>query len=149
MFVTRSGQQSSWGYANGASWLDGRPQVRTGQKHESAKLRLAPVAILQGTRTASSGEAIALAFRGRARTRSFGQPTAGLSTANTSFPLPDGAILVITTGVMADRKGSPYGGTVNPDELIEPAKTDIGSDQSDPVLERAIIWIESLGRCKE
>ena len=51
------------------------------------------VAVLTGPRTASSGEAVTIAFRGRPRTRSFGQPTAGLSTSNETFPLPDGAMI--------------------------------------------------------
>ena len=42
----------------------------------------AAVAVLTSPRTASSGEAVTISFRGRPNTRSFGQPTAGLSTAN-------------------------------------------------------------------
>src|SRR4029077_20489098 len=67
------------------------------------------VAVLTGPRTGSSGEAVTIAFRGRPHTRSFGQPTAGLSTANGTFPLPDGAMIVLTTAVDADRIGQRYG----------------------------------------
>src|SRR5262249_2705971 len=47
------------------------------------------VAVLTDGKTASSGEAVAIAFRGRPKTRSFGQSTAGLSTSNEVFPLSD------------------------------------------------------------
>lgn len=55
------------------------------------ELEHAAVAVLLGPHTASSGEVVAVAFRGRANTRSFGQPTAGGSTGNTGFALPTAA----------------------------------------------------------
>jgi C-terminal processing protease CtpA/Prc len=79
------------------------------------------VAVLTGPRTASSGEAVTIAFRGRPRTRSFGEPTAGLSTANGTFPLPDGATILLTTAVEADRTGKRYGDKIDPDERIDAA----------------------------
>ena len=76
-------------------------------------LESAWVAVITGPRTASSGEAVAIAFRGRPRTRSFGLPTAGcLSTANQTFRLPDGAMILLTTAVDADRTGKRYGDKV-------------------------------------
>lgn len=53
--------------------------------------------------TAISGEAVAIAFRGRADTRSFGTPTCGLSTSNHTDRLSDGGNLYLTASVMADR----------------------------------------------
>jgi hypothetical protein len=82
-------------------------------------LRNAPVAVLTGPWTASAGELVAIAFRGRADTRSFGQPTAGVSTANSTYRLPDGGRIVLTTAVMADRRGNSYGSQVPPDEITE------------------------------
>lgn len=64
------------------------------------------VAVLTGPRTASSGEAVTIAFRGRAHTRSFGQNTAGLSTANADVHLPDGSMLLLTSAVELDRDGN-------------------------------------------
>src|SRR5690606_26009803 len=49
------------------------------------------VVVLHDGETASSGEAVVVAFRGRPQSRTFGQPTAGLSTANRSIELADGA----------------------------------------------------------
>ena len=81
-------------------------------------LEQAWVAVLTGPRTASSGEAVTIAFKGRPRTRSFGQPTNGLSSANGNFPLPDGAMILLTTAIEADRTGKQYGEKVDPDEIV-------------------------------
>ncbi|MEO8030819.1 MAG: S41 family peptidase [Gemmatimonadota bacterium] len=149
MFVDDSGRRTTWGYSHGASWLGKTVQVRAVTGGNSAPTGRLPVAVLQGPATASSGEAMVLAFSGRAGSRSFGQPSAGLSTANTSFPLIDGATLVVTSGTMADRNGVTYGGVVNPDETVEPlAESDSrGAEPGDPVLAKAVSWIESIGRC--
>ena len=93
----------------------------------------APVALLLGPRTASSGEMVAIALAGRSGVRTFGRPTAGLSTANRTFPLPDGSRLSITTARVRDRTGHEYAGPIIPDEEA----TD------DEVLERAIRWLAS------
>jgi carboxyl-terminal processing protease len=106
-----------------------------------AALESAWVAVLTGPRTASSGEAVAIAFRGRARTRSFGQPTAGLSTANATFPLPDGAMILLTTAVDADRTGQRYGDRVAPDELVD------GAAPIDAALVTALQWLRQSSGC--
>ncbi|MEQ1855801.1 MAG: S41 family peptidase [Longimicrobiales bacterium] len=77
-----------------------------------------PVAVLTDRRTASSGEAVAIAFHGRPDTRFFGEPTAGVPTANRSFPLSDGAILFLTVATMLDRDGREYSSSLIPDELV-------------------------------
>src|SRR6266850_8052486 len=59
----------------------------------------ARVAVLTDIGVASSGEAIAIAFRGRPNTRSFGTPTCGLSTAVDQFPLSTGGRMAVVTGV--------------------------------------------------
>jgi hypothetical protein len=52
--------------------------------------------VLTGPLTAHAGEAIVVAFAGRARTRRFGEGTSGVTTSNTQIPLADGALLVLT-----------------------------------------------------
>src|SRR5580700_7167702 len=52
---------------------------------------VAPVAVLVDSSTASSAEAITIAFHGRPASRSFGSRTAGKSTAVQPFKLDDGA----------------------------------------------------------
>lgn len=74
------------------------------------------VALLYGEKTNSSGEAVAVAFRGRPGTKSFGQATAGKSTATSSFKLPDGGLFFLTTSIDVDRTGKKFGGRIFPDE---------------------------------
>ncbi|QAY77262.1 S41 family peptidase [Sphingosinicella sp. BN140058] len=78
----------------------------------------APLAILFGPNTASSGEMTAIALLGRARVRTFGAPTAGFTTANETSPLGDGAVLVITTMTVRDRTGKNYAGPIVPDDRV-------------------------------
>ncbi len=110
-----------------------------------APLDSAYVAVLTGPRTASSGEAVTIAFRGRPRTRSFGLPTRGLSTANSGYPLPDGSMIFLTTALEADRTGTRYGAQIQPDEEV-PAG--LPGDENDLQLDRAISWLDSQ-RCGE
>ena len=55
-----------------------------------------PVAILTDEWTASSGEAVLLAFRGLENVRTFGAPTAGYASVNTVCTPYDGAQLWLT-----------------------------------------------------
>lgn len=108
------------------------------------KLERAWVAVLTGPRTASSGEAVTIAFKGRPHTRSFGQPTNGLSSANGTFPLPDGAMILLTTAIEADRTGKQYGEKVDPDEIIAaPAPgASLSSSIDDPTVAAAMSWLK-------
>ena len=64
-----------------------------------------PVAILTDEKTASSGEATLLCFRGLDYAKSFGSPTAGYASANEPITMPDGSRLVLTTGCDVARTG--------------------------------------------
>lgn len=108
----------------------------------------AAVAILLGPQTASSGEAVAVSFIGRPNTRSFGQPTAGLSTGNRPFTLSDDATLVVTTSVFADRNDKSYGGKINPDEIVAPGLKDLQL-ADDPVVRAAIAWLDQQPACRK
>ncbi|MBW8809212.1 MAG: peptidase S41, partial [Lysobacter sp.] len=100
-------------------------------------LSAARVAVLIGPGTSSSGEAVAIAFSGRARTRSFGQPSDGRSTSNETIALPDGGTLLLTTATFADRSGRLFGSKIEPDVTVP------GGDGSgaDPVLAAAQAWL--------
>lgn len=115
-FVDPTGATTSWSYLNGQALLDTAVQAQIDGTAYTLKQPNPPVAVLTGKQTASSGEAIAVAFRGRPRTRSFGQRTAGLSTGNESHTLSDGAVLVLTEVTFADRTGALYGKQILPDE---------------------------------
>jgi len=75
----------------------------------------APLAVLIGPRTASSGEMTALALIGRPGVRTFGANSAGFLSGNIVAPLPDGAHLAITEVLVQDRTRKDYSGTIQPD----------------------------------
>lgn len=118
-FVDPEGLQEAWSYANGQAFIDDEVQAQVDGPVYALRAADPPVAVLTGINTASSGEAVAIAFRGRPLTRSFGHYTNGLTTANQGFPLNDGAWMILTSAVMADRTGQAYGEEVHPDEIVD------------------------------
>lgn len=112
------------------------------------KRRDPPIALLIGPRTASSGEATALTFIGRPNTRVFGLPSAGLTTANSPFRLPDGAVLSLAVSVMMDRKGKTYGESIEPDEQVAESDSDLPLPEQ-PVVQRAAAWLRRHAMCQE
>jgi len=134
-FVPPTGSPSAWGYRDGASFLSGNAVTRVAVPHEL--LRADPrVAVLTDKRVTSSGEAIAIAFRGRPKTRTFGTETCGLPTANSEFTLSDGGRLTLTTALDGDRTITTYDGPLQPDERI---------DDPSAVVQRAMQWLRSGG----
>jgi C-terminal processing protease CtpA/Prc len=100
----------------------------------------APVAILVDSSTASSAEAITIAFHGRPNTRFFGSKTAGKSTAVQPFKLDDGAELYLTTAIDADRSGKPYPDGFTPDEVF-PSVAVMPQESNDQVVHAAQTWL--------
>jgi carboxyl-terminal processing protease len=138
-FEGRSGKSTKW------TAID--PEFDVGPLAALNDLEFAWVAVLTGPQTASSGEFVTIAFRGRPRTRSFGLPTAGLSTGNATFPLPDSSMILLTTVVGADRTGKRYGGKIEPDETIEGVQPTCPSD--DPILDAAVRWLKQSPGCRK
>lgn len=66
------------------------------------------IAILTDGDTASSGEALLICFRGLGNVKTFGSPTAGYASANRTFDMGDGSILVITTSCDVARTGEVF-----------------------------------------
>lgn len=102
------------------------------------------VAVLTGPKTASSGEVVAIAFRGRPGTRSFGSATYGLSTGNVVYPLADGSLLVLTRSVDLDRNGKAYGGKLEPDQTV----VTVADASTDNVMDAAAAWLTGLPSCR-
>ncbi len=118
-------------YQNGAAWLGEQP-LTTAAKPYKLIDNSPRVAVLLGNSTASSGEATAIAFIGRANTRLFGTASCGLTTGNTQYNLPFyGYRLNLFTVNMGDRMGKIYGKEIMPDELV----TD------DQAIAKAVKWI--------
>ena len=116
-FIDADRVVSEWGYRDGGSFLDERTMVQVGAAYQR-RSRSARVAVLTDGASRSSGEAAFIAWQGRPETRTFGQPTCGLSTSNRGFPLSDGGTLILTTALMADRRRTEFGGPVVTDEII-------------------------------
>jgi len=91
-----------------------KPYVSTAQKK---------IVILTSAQTASAGEIVALAFKGLPDVYVYGEPTAGLTTANATYSLSDGYLLVLTVCKEADRSGRICEGKIQPDQLIVPSSS--------------------------
>jgi hypothetical protein len=143
-FVDPDSVSSEWGYDDGASWIDHTPVTQVESPYALIHPD-PPVAVLTDGQTASSGEATTIAFRARPNTRSFGEPTWGVSTANRGFPLSDGAWIYLTVSTMADRTGQLYGEEVVPDVIVTGPRT--GESSTDPPLAEAVGWLEAHEAC--
>lgn len=108
------------------------------QKINSYKIRQAKasIAVLIDTLTASSGEMTAIAFKGLPNVRFFGQESAGLTTANSSYTLSDGNGFVLAVSCVADRTKTRYTGKIIPDFFIKP--NNLAPDES---LDKARTWL--------
>ncbi|MDO7849140.1 S41 family peptidase [Hymenobacter sp. M29] len=127
-----------WRYEKGKALFDGDVQAETASYY-TLKSTSPVVAVLTDTLTASSGEAVAVAFKARKHTRSFGAGTCGVSTSRSRFYLSDGSVLLLTTAVFADRRLVRYGHSIAPDEPLKPAE----------VVARAIGWIREEYKAKQ
>jgi C-terminal processing protease CtpA/Prc len=86
------------------------------------------VVVLTGKGTLSSGEMVAIAFRGRTNACIAGEKTGGLATVVYRNMLPDGSFFNITRGMMTARIGRTYPEGVEPDRRLEPG--DKGIEQA-------------------
>lgn len=98
-----------------------------------------PIIVLTGKRTVSSGEIVALAFKGKETVSLYGEPTAGYTTANATYTLSDNSMLVLTVCMEADRTGKICEGAIVPDQHIPS-----GSEGQDAPKDAAIMWISSI-----
>ncbi len=138
---------SPWSYdgARGAAIFEGYELAKVASPH--AVRDDLPIALLTGPMTAQAGEALVVAFAGRARTRRFGQGTRGVPIGSTTITLADGALLVLTVTVQADRNGTRYDGVIPPDEAVTIDWTRFGA-ADDPVVIAASRWLLSLDQGK-
>jgi hypothetical protein len=154
--ILGEGVVGSFAAADGnITWFyqDGKTGTRNNSGFETVSLNLqdtplrvtpsAPVAVLVDSSTASSAEAVAIAFHGRDQTRFFGERTAGKSTAVQPFKLGDGAELYLTTAIDADRTGKPFPDGLTPDQVFAPVSEMPASGQ-DAVLNSAQAWLAGV-----
>jgi carboxyl-terminal processing protease len=141
-----NGKLTQWEYRAGSAMIRGEVAAAVRQPYTLPR-SLPPVAVLTSRFTASSGEAIAVSFRGRALTRSFGEGTRGVPTANGPFPLSDGALLNLTVGFDADRTGRVYESSLDVDVSTTADWRSVDSD-TDPVVIAASNWLRTQSACK-
>ena len=136
--VDANNTKTAWRYEKGKALADGDIEAETAHYY-TLKSANPVVAVLTDTLTASSGEAVAVAFKARKHTRSFGAGTCGVSTSRSRFYLSDGSVLLLTTAVFADRRLVRYGHSIAPDEPLKPAE----------VVPQAIRWIREEYKAKK
>jgi hypothetical protein len=146
-FVDAYGKKSAWFIDTDGAGLrnpDGSRQILSRVSGTVTFDGPPVIAVLVDHGTASSGEAIGVALEGQPRTRFFGRPTHGQTTANEGFQLPDGANLVLATGLEADRTGKVYPSGITPDVVL-PEQTELPSSaETDQMLRAAAQWIASM-----
>ncbi|MGH7274909.1 MAG: S41 family peptidase, partial [Nitrospiria bacterium] len=145
-FVDPDGYEVDWYYQDGQALQGDEVAAKVNDPAYELKEASPPVAVLTGAYTASAGEAIAVAFRGRPHTRSFGLYTFGFSTGNGVFLLSDGAWITLTTSVYADRTGQTYGDRIYPDELVDDVR-EFTSIMDEAIPQPAIDWLMSQPAC--
>lgn len=139
-FINKDGTDSgAWFYKKGRSGTGKATITSVSRKPYKLRQKQALLAVLTGPSTGSSGEVVTVAFRKRPNTRSFGRPTAGLSTGNGNYALRDGAQIFLTSSVYADRQKEAYGQEITPDEWIK----NRGENAVDVDLEAAKAWLRS------
>ena len=148
-FRTRDGSQAWWQLERDRARAGDVVAIASSKplpRGDAASAR--PVAVLLGTETASAGEAVAIAFRQRPATRFFGWHTAGLTTANATFTLPDQAALVLAVADIIDRDGNAYSRYVSPDEETVAALRVHRLHRYDDVTRNAATeWLASTPAC--
>ncbi|MYS92318.1 MULTISPECIES: S41 family peptidase [Streptomyces] len=145
-FVDADGNESVWSIKHGSpyvdgklvGWGDGRPLAGSTQ----------PVAVLTGRQTASAGEAVTVAFRGRPGARSFGEQTNGVPTGNRPYRLSDGAVLLLTEAKDVDRTGRAYDAPIPPDaQIVRDSRP--AARNRDEVLQAAQSWLLKQAACRQ
>ncbi len=95
------------------------------------------IAILFDGNTGSGGEMTAVSFFGLPNVKSFGQKSAGYTTANVTFPLSNGGQLLLASAYIMDRTGKSYKSELTPDVLV----SDLSNTKNDKVVSTAIEWL--------
>jgi hypothetical protein len=136
--VYPDGRNVPFWYRDGKAGFGDYVQLRVSRAPYRSSMPSAPLALLIGRSTASSGEVLVAALSRREHVRSFGVPTRGLSAGNRTFELSDGAALVMTVAATVDRAGRIYAGPIEPDERVT---------GDEPVLTAALAWLKGRDGC--
>lgn len=132
-FLNSNRQYESWKLFEGKAYLNDTLVV-TQENVFQLKNKNPYVAVLINNKTASSGEAISVAFKGRNKTKFFGDRTYGVSTGCKSYTLSDGSRINLATSTFIDRNHIKYGNSITPDVKCKETET----------VEKAIEWINLI-----
>lgn len=136
-FTTRQGKQE-WIVERGAARIAGGAALVDTQPPPEPDYR-GPVALLIGRGTRDAGEDVAVAFRGRPDTRSFGTPTAGFPLQGVQWHrLADGSTLGVLETRAADRTGVVHRVPLEPD-------TPLHEDAAAPLPQPVLDWLYEGG----
>jgi len=125
-------------YNNGAAMQGKYTHCRVSSAGYQTKIEKKTIVVLTGPNTSSSGEIVAIAFKGMDQVFHYGEPTAGFTTGNATYALPGNSMLVLTVCTEADRTGKVYDGKIIPDELIS-SQADNALD--DAAKSAAVMWL--------
>lgn len=144
--IRPDGERRSLWYVDGKAGLGDFVQLRVRGAPYVLARDDTPVAVLLNDETASAAEIVALALAGRPAARSFGTATAGAGTGTRTFPLSDGAALMLAVTMLADRQGRVLHGRIVPDEPVLEAARD------EPLSEQAVVaaagrWLRVQSGC--
>jgi carboxyl-terminal processing protease len=133
-------------YRDGSAYQGRHVRCRVSGEGYQTQLSKKSIVVLTGRRTVSAGEIVALAFKGREKTYLFGEPTAGLTTANAIYTLSDHSMLVLSVCQEADHNGRICEGSIVPDKIVPatpvgPVSAEIRPDDHDPAKSAAISWL--------
>lgn len=121
------GKRDHWYYINGKYAWDTEEGISASNPVQLKKKL--PIAVLTSPTTGSSGEIVTISFIGNSNTKSFGEPTWGLTTGNGEYTLPDGSKIFLADTRMVDRNGRVYDGRITPDfEITNDGNTDTTLD---------------------
>jgi carboxyl-terminal processing protease len=108
-------------------------------KNGCAFKKLPKVAVLTSLYTASSGEALAVMFKGRQQTRFFGVKTLGMVTVTDWTVLNENTACTISVAYYRDRNGRVYDQFVDVDEELPFSPTN--DVKNDACVKRALAWL--------
>lgn len=126
-YTIENGQFSNYGRL--ACEMSNHPKISPSEK----------VVVLLSRYTVSSGELVAVAFKGRENTKFIGEETGGYTTGNGYDKINDDLIMIISQDVFIDRNKIKYDKKVGVDEYIE-FQHDVARE-NDNQMNAAIAWL--------
>lgn len=136
------GQNYIWKYINGNIYFGDKIFSKLNVEPFKLKNPLPAVTVLISNTTASAGEGVAIAFKGRKKTYFIGENTIGKTTGNNTFILNDGSWLNISDTVNIDRIGNKYFEPVKPDLFLNVNWKYFGNENKDDMIKSALLWLE-------